>query len=95
MPEVQSAPATKDDITEIKLLIGDFKTELKLEIAHMRTDMAQMKGDLKTEIAQMRGELTALISESKADMIKWMFIFWAGQMVITWGFVYLFIKHGA
>lgn len=32
------------------------------------------------------------LSEAKADIIKWMFIFWIGQLAATFGLVLLFLK---
>ncbi len=32
------------------------------------------------------------IEQSKAETIKWMFIFWIGQVVATFGFILLFLK---
>jgi hypothetical protein len=32
------------------------------------------------------------LSEVKADIIKWMFIFWIGQLAATFGLVLLFLK---
>ena len=32
------------------------------------------------------------IEQTKADIIKWMFIFWIGQVVATFGFILLFLK---
>jgi len=32
------------------------------------------------------------IEQSKADIIKWMFIFWVGQVIATFGFILLFLK---
>jgi hypothetical protein len=32
------------------------------------------------------------IKETKADMIKWMFIFWASQMAATVAIIKLFVK---
>ncbi len=32
------------------------------------------------------------LSNTKADTIKWMFIFWIGQMVATFGFISFFLK---
>jgi len=32
------------------------------------------------------------LANSKADIIKWMFIFWIGQIAITVGIVLMFIK---
>lgn len=32
------------------------------------------------------------LAETKAEVIKWMFIFWIGQVVATFGFILLFLK---
>jgi hypothetical protein len=32
------------------------------------------------------------ICDTRADMIKWMFIFWIGQVAATFGFILLFLK---
>ena len=42
--------------------------------------------DLKEEIGATKG----LIANTKAELIKWMFIFWIGQVAVTFGFILLF-----
>jgi hypothetical protein len=32
------------------------------------------------------------IAKASADNIKWMFIFWIGQVAATFGFILLFLK---
>jgi predicted membrane protein len=32
------------------------------------------------------------IADVKAEMIKWMFLFWIGQVAVTFGFILLFLK---
>lgn len=32
------------------------------------------------------------LAETKADIIKWMFIFWIGQVIATFGFILLFLN---
>ena len=46
-----------------------------------RSQMLATKSDIKTEIAV-----------AKTEMIKWMFIFWIGQIGATFGFILLFLK---
>lgn len=51
--------------------------------------------DSKSEIIATKEDLAKLeikIAESKADTIKWMFIFWIGQVIATFGFILLFLK---
>ncbi len=46
----------------------------------------------KEDIHTLRSELQKQIGDNKAEMIKWMFIFWIGQVVATFGFILLFLK---
>jgi hypothetical protein len=32
------------------------------------------------------------IETAKAELIKWMFVFWVGQVITTFGFILLFLK---
>ena len=47
---------------------------------------------LSEEISNLEIRLTEKISESRADMIKWMFIFWVGQIGVMIGILYVFFK---
>ena len=51
--------------------------EYKSQILATKEDISRL--DLKKE-------------HTKSEMIKWMFIFWIGQVVATFGFILLFIK---
>jgi hypothetical protein len=46
--------------------------------AKLEQRLAELRGELRTEMHAMRGELRADMHAMKADMIKWMFLFWAG-----------------
>lgn len=37
-------------------------------------------------------KLDTKISESKSETIKWMFIFWIGQVLATFGFILIYLK---
>src|SRR6201999_1161026 len=70
----------------------DNKTERSVE-ATIKTlatkeDIHLTKDDLRKEISDIRKE----IGESKADTIKWMFIFWIGQIGATLAIVLLFLR---
>ncbi len=76
------------DTTEAMFKYIDNKTERSVE-ATIKTlaskdDLAKVKDD----IADTRRE----IGEAKADTIKWMFIFWIGQVGATLAILLLFIK---
>jgi hypothetical protein len=69
------------DATEAMFKYIDNKTERSVE-ATIKTLAA------KDDISNVRKEL----GEVKADMIKWMFIFWIGQVGATMAIVFLFLK---
>ena len=58
------------------------------QILATKEDLLATREDLHKEIAQLRVEMTA----NKAEMIKWMFLFWIGQVATTFGFILLFMK---
>ena len=50
--------------------------------AELRSDMDAMRGEVRHEIAALRQDMTSL----KADVIKWMFLFWLGTVATLLGF---------
>ena len=52
-------------------------------------DRLATKEDLAKELGTIRKE----IAESKADIIKWMFLFWIGQIAVTIGIIFYLIFH--
>jgi septal ring factor EnvC (AmiA/AmiB activator) len=65
------------------------KSDLAEVKSELRVEISEVKSELKAEIAQVRVE----ISEVKSELIKWMFIFWAGQLAAIFGLLYFFIKR--
>lgn len=49
---------------------------------------------IKTEVEGKTSILAtkADLAKDKAEIIKWMFIFWIGQVIATFGFILLFLK---
>ncbi len=52
------------------------KFDEKKDILATKEDLSNIKADLMVEIEKVRTEMQKM----KADIIKWMFIFWAGQI---------------
>ena len=44
----------------------------------------------KEDIAKLEGRLEVKIGDVKAEMIKWMFIFWMGQVAVTVGLIMVY-----
>jgi hypothetical protein len=64
-----------------------FEKHLTEEISSVREEMARgdhsLRDDLKADIADLRG----IIQKSKADTVKWMFLFWIGQIGAVLGII--------
>ena len=49
----------------------------------------------KEDVARVDTKIETIIkvaANNRAEMIKWMFVFWIGQMAAMFGFVVLFLK---
>jgi hypothetical protein len=67
----------------------------KTDISSTRADIMATKADIMTTRADLMHEVSNLeikIEKTKAEIIKWMFIFWAGQTGIMVGILALFNK---
>lgn len=50
--------------------------------------LSEESGALRLDIAAVRGE----IASTKAELIRWMFIFWVGQVGATLGILFAFFR---
>ncbi|MDQ2720869.1 MAG: hypothetical protein M3Z26_14070 [Bacteroidota bacterium] len=66
--------------------LGQFEDNTK--ILATKANLAEVKEELKEDIDKVR----KLIANTKADIIKLIFIFWVGQIAVTFGFILLFLK---
>ncbi len=73
------------DNNESNLNILSTKADIRL----FKEDMQLLKHELKSDISN----LEVKIADSKAEMIKWMFIFWIGQVAVTVGFLVVYLKR--
>ena len=97
--------ATKKDLTETELKLTKEIEEIRLEVEQVRKEMKEVELRLQGEIEQVRKELkeTELkltkeieqvrreISETKASLVKWMFLFWTGQIIAFAGLLKLML----
>ena len=80
----KSVLATKEDLfglrSELKGDIASLRDELKGDIHALRVEL---KGDIHALRVELKGDNASLdvkIEKTRADMIKWMFIFWISQL---------------
>lgn len=58
------------------------------EVGRLDKRITEESGKLRLEIEQLRVE----IAKSRAEIIKWMFIFWCGQIGATFAIIKLLMK---
>ena len=61
------------------------ESKIDVEIANVRSEfkegITELRSELKGDIATLRGEMASM----RADLIKWMFVFWASTALIMFG----------
>ena len=81
---------------DIKVLGEQFDKKLENEIAGVKADIKVLEErfdkKIDTSIAHLRTELKTDIANTKADLIKWMFLFWIGQVATIIGILLVFYK---
>jgi hypothetical protein len=60
----------------------------------MVNDVHNVKDDLNNSIKNFATKdfVAKEITNAKAELIKWMFIFWVGQLAAMFGLLYFFIR---
>jgi len=88
--------ATKQDIellhTATKQDIAELRADLEVKIEQSRSATKQDIELLRTATKQDIAQLEVKIERVRADLIKWMFIFWAGQIGALIAILALFFK---
>jgi hypothetical protein len=62
--------------------------EATIKILATKDDLANVKDELKNNIANVK----YILGKEISDNIKWMFIFWVGQVAAMLAIVFLFLK---
>ena len=96
----------KDELTKELVTKGELEAteeRLKREIEKVRGEIkvteGKLRGEIKAAEEKLRGEIKATeerlrseIHRWRADTIKWMFIFWIGQLAAFAGILKLMLK---
>jgi hypothetical protein len=64
----------------------------KTSILATKEDLAREIGITNAKIEASKAELIKDVANNRAEMIKWMFVFWVSQAITTFGFILLFLK---
>lgn len=86
----QTQEKQKGDIIEI---VGEkFERRLVKEISSLRTELKGDNASLRAELKQDNASLHTEMHSIRADLIKWMFIFWMGQVATILGILFAFFR---
>ncbi len=89
--EIKAIDEIKREINEVRGEINEIKREInevKGEINEIRREINEVKGEIRTTEERLRTE----IHKWRADTIKWMFVFWLGQLVAFVGILRFMLK---
>jgi hypothetical protein len=85
----QGDAALRQEMTELGAGLRQEMTELG---AGLRQEMAQMATALRQEIGQLGSGLRQEISDGRFELLKWCFLFWAGQVVAIAGILAVMLR---
>lgn len=88
------------EFASVRIEIASVRLELGREIAAVRSEfkeyLAAMRAELKEDIANLRAELRSAfktdIAALRSEIIKWMFIFWVGQLGALISILFAFFR---
>jgi len=77
---------------ELRTQFAEFRTEMDGKLAELRVEMndkfAELRAEMNDKFAELRTEMDrrfaaqdVKIAELRAELVKWMFIFWAGTVI--------------
>ncbi len=72
--------------------IGKVNQRITNETESLRVEIQQTRTDLVDRIERSHTGLVDRIETTRADLIKWVFIFWVGQIVALTGILFAFFK---
>lgn len=72
-----------EEASRIRADVAETRADLHAEVAQTRAELAQTR-------AELRAELRAESAATRADILRWSFGFWVGQLVSVGGLLALF-----
>lgn len=83
--------------TELHNEILTVRTELHDEISKVRTELhdeiSRVRTELHDETSKVRTDLQVQIANTRSELIRWMFIFWVGQLAVITGLFFAFLRQ--
>ncbi|MBF0487472.1 MAG: DUF1640 domain-containing protein [Nitrospirae bacterium] len=71
-----------EETGKLRVDIGKLNERISVEIGNVNGRISVEVGKLNERISEETGKLRVEIANCKADIIKWMFLFWIGQTAV-------------
>ncbi len=68
--------------------MGQVEAKLEQRLAETGARPGQLDAKIEQRLAEVKGDLRAEIAGVRSGLMKWMFIFWAGNVVATAGLAF-------
>ena len=72
--------------------LAEVRSEMDKGLADVRSEMAVARSEMDKGFAEVRSEMDSRLANQRADLVKWMFLFWVGTMVPLAGLLIALIK---
>ena len=72
--------------------LAEVRSEMDKGLADVRSEMAVARSEMDKGFAEVRSEMDSRVANQRADLVKWMFLFWVGTMVPLAGLLIALIK---
>jgi len=97
VPETLRMKLGEDGVKELVDLLNRTAKNIKGNLEEKASDkleqrLTETKGGIEKQITDLRTELKTEIAHTRADLIKWMFIFWIGQVAVMGGLLGFSVK---
>ena len=77
----------------VELVEERFERRITEEVAKLERRITEEAAKLDHRITEEVAKLDVKLSETKADLLRWMFIFWIGQVGALLGILFAFFQH--
>ncbi len=78
--------------TDLEMAKSELKKDIEIVKSELKKDLEMAKSELKAEIETSKSELQFKIEKSKSETLKWIFLFWAGQLFAMFAMFKAFFK---
>ena len=85
------AAAVRQEIAGVRMEIAG----VRQEVAVLRQDVSSIAQQMVTrqDLAVVVAQVAQKIGDSRAELIKWSFLFWIGQFLTTIGFLLVLLRR--